>query len=325
MSSEDRISTADVDRAQHRVEQCKKAWAVFGSRHITASEISDAEAHTENGIVELRKYETFAWRKTQFDYGSLWLLQKLRLTENSWIVGGLISGTATTILAVIPVILICRDLTAIYISHAITFAIGFTAVSVLLWNQRSANVLAKLATLRTCLASRQICIVTIEQRLKGWNDHLVTLRNVAYAESEYLNSVEQAKILVDRLNSRRYRLKHCDWKSLRGIPFEDFVAEIFEELGYRVTKTKTTGDQGVDLVVKGKGRSIAVQTKGYFNSVGNKAVQEVYAGMHFYGCVECLAITNSVFTSGAINIAQSVGCQLIACQDFPRLIDGHIY
>jgi restriction system protein len=54
-------------------------------------------------------------------------------------------------------------------------------------------------------------------------------------------------------------------------------------LGFSVRKTKVTGDQGVDLIVEGEGRLIAVQAKGYTGSVGNKAVQEVYAGMAFYG------------------------------------------
>ena len=70
---------------------------------------------------------------------------------------------------------------------------------------------------------------------------------------------------------------------------------------------------------------IAVQTKGYEGSVGNKAIQEAYTGMAFYRCGECIAITNSYFTSGAIDLARSVGCQLIDGEQIPRLIDGQLY
>jgi restriction system protein len=84
---------------------------------------------------------------------------------------------------------------------------------------------------------------------------------------------------------------------LRGTDFEDFIAEVFEGLGFSVRATKATGDQGVDLIVRGRGRLIAVQAKGCEGGVGNKAVQEVYAGMDFYRCRECIAITNSYFTA----------------------------
>jgi len=96
-------------------------------------------------------------------------------------------------------------------------------------------------------------------------------------------------------------------------------------LGYTVEKTPTTGDQGVDLIIAGKGRRIAVQCKGYKNRVGNAAVQEVYAGATFYGCQECAVITNSSFTSGAINLARTVGCQLIDSKALPALIRGEVY
>ena len=70
---------------------------------------------------------------------------------------------------------------------------------------------------------------------------------------------------------------------------------MFEELGFSVRTTKASGDQGVDLIVKGRGRRIAVQTKGYEGSVGNKAVQEVYAGMKFCCCRECIADYEQLF------------------------------
>ncbi len=79
------------------------------------------------------------------------------------------------------------------------------------------------------------------------------------------------------------------------------------------------------MVVTGKGRRIAIQAKGYDGSVGNKAVQEAYAGMSFYKCAECAAITNSQFTSGAEELATSVGCRLIDGSLIPSLIEGRIY
>ena len=44
--------------------------------------------------------------------------------------------------------------------------------------------------------------------------------------------------------------------------------------------------------------------------------------MVHYRCQECVAITNSMFTSGAITLARSVNCVLIDGSELPRLIDG---
>ena len=99
---------------------------------------------------------------------------------------------------------------------------------------------------------------------------------------------------------------------------------VFEILGYQVQKTKASGDQGVDLVVSRGGASIAVQAKGYKNSVGNKAVQEVHAGMVFYRCGRCVVVTNSTFTSGARDLARATDCMLIEGSQIPDLIMGKI-
>jgi len=72
------------------------------------------------------------------------------------------------------------------------------------------------------------------------------------------------------------------------------------------------------------GRTIAVQAKCYAGSVGNAAVQEAHAGKSFYGCDSSIVITSSVFTSGAIKLANAVGCVLIDGSQIPKLIRGEI-
>jgi hypothetical protein len=131
--------------------------------------------------------------------------------------------------------------------------------------------------------------------------------------------------LADLLAGAKYRLIHTDWRSLRGVAFEQFLSDVFQALGYRVQTTKGSGDQGVDLIVTGKGRRIAVQAKGYADSVGNKAVQEVYSGMIFYGCEISVVITNSRFTSGARELAHKVGCHLYEGHHIPDLIAGRFF
>lgn len=76
------------------------------------------------------------------------------------------------------------------------------------------------------------------------------------------------------------------------------------ELGYNVTPTKASGDQGVDIIVEKGGMKIAIQAKCYLNTVGNTAVQEVLAGKGYYGADKCMVITNSNFSESAIKLAK---------------------
>ena len=134
-------------------------------------------------------------------------------------------------------------------------------------------------------------------------------------------SYERLQALAEA-QSRARQLLATDWKSLRGVLFEDFLQEVFEDLGYRVERTTASGDQGVDLILKQDGTWIAVQAKGYAESVGNSAVQEVHTGMWFHKCQRCAVITNSTFTSSARKLASAVGCNLIEGSQIPDLVRG---
>ena len=109
---------------------------------------------------------------------------------------------------------------------------------------------------------------------------------------------------------------------MRGGELEQFLAEVFSELEYTVDRTGKAGDQGVDLIVSKDGHRIAVQVKGYVDSVPNTAIQEAHTGMRYHTCDACAVITNSRFTSGGKNIANAVGCALIDENTLPRLILG---
>lgn len=96
-----------------------------------------------------------------------------------------------------------------------------------------------------------------------------------------------------------------------GIDFEHTCANILRGRGFsNVEVTKASGDQGVDVLASKDGRRYAVQCKLYSNPVGNKAVQEVYAGKTYYGCTDAAVMTNSTFTESAKVLADSLGVEL---------------
>ena len=99
------------------------------------------------------------------------------------------------------------------------------------------------------------------------------------------------------------RLLSIDPGRLYPDEFERFVGEVFAFLGFTITLTGRSGDQGVDVIACKGPLRLAIQCKRYIGAVGNSSVQEVYAGMAHHKCHRCLVITNSAFTQGAIGLA----------------------
>lgn len=120
----------------------------------------------------------------------------------------------------------------------------------------------------------------------------------------------------------RLRLLRRNWRDMRGVPFEQFVEEVFNCLGYQTERTKASGDQGIDVIATKNGKRWGIQCKGYTDNVGNGAVQEAHTGRTIYNCDQCMVVTNSGFTRAAQEAAHHTGCVLVAGTDIPELIRG---
>jgi Restriction endonuclease len=318
------ITAQDVAQAERDVARHGTLWEHFNCRVVPPQEMNEADAHVAQGERELRARSSDQ-AMARLKYGAFWLLQYTRIATWGWHVGALISGTTAVALAAVPLVIAFNSPEPVFIRLALTFLLAGSITAVALFPLSGRNFSKDLDDLRLRLSACPKQIAVLGERLQRWKHRQTELRQTWAAQQGYENASRRHSQLVELLNSRRYQLIQSDWRSLRGIPFEDFVASIFEELGYAIEKTKASGDQGVDLIARGKGRTIAVQTKGYSGSVGNKAIQEVHAGMAFYRCQECVAITNSNFTSGARALAGAVRCGLVDCQTIPQLIDGKIF
>lgn len=172
--------------------------------------------------------------------------------------------------------------------------------------------------------TRRATIASLEQSLQALRrrhsklTELLELRQ--QCEAAEVEVVQLQRFFADRRNQLLLR----QYRELRGVPFEQFLVEIFEALGYIVSTTRTTGDQGVDLVAEKGGHRLAIQAKGYTGSVGNDAVQQAFAGKAFYQCTGCIVITNAWFTPSAQELAARVNCLLIDGDRLPELILGRV-
>jgi restriction system protein len=110
--------------------------------------------------------------------------------------------------------------------------------------------------------------------------------------------------------ARELALRFEAVRSMSGAQFEVFTADLFRAMGHQAVVLGGAGDQGVDVIVNRRGERVAVQCKNLKKPVGNRPVQEVYAGARHHRCVEACVVAPAGYTRGAIALASSTGVSL---------------
>lgn len=96
--------------------------------------------------------------------------------------------------------------------------------------------------------------------------------------------------------------------NMDGHAFEQYCANVLDENGFqKVQVTQGSGDQGVDIIAYKDDIKYGIQCKCYASDIGNRAVQEVFAGKAFYQCHVGVVLTNRYFTKSAIELARRNG------------------
>lgn len=106
-----------------------------------------------------------------------------------------------------------------------------------------------------------------------------------------------------------------------GIDFEHWCAARLEEQGWKVRVSKASGDQGIDIEAMKDGRLVAIQCKRYSQPVGNKSVQEAYAGATHYRANKAVVIGTGGYTRAAIELAANTGVILIDAENIASFTD----
>lgn len=136
----------------------------------------------------------------------------------------------------------------------------------------------------------------ITQVITGWKK-IVRLRQEFSVRSK--TNIQETKALQ----------KHYD--KMEGHEFEHYCAELLRRNGFSdVEVTKGSGDQGIDIIACKDGIKYGVQCKCYASDIGNKAVQEAFAGRTYYNCHVAAVLTNRHFTKSAKELAEKNGILL---------------
>lgn len=142
-------------------------------------------------------------------------------------------------------------------------------------------------------------------------------------EVEKIEKEIELKIFEKRLLGESEQIQLAKIDNSTGYEFEDFLKTLFSKMGYQVEQTKLSGDQGADLVAVKFGERSVIQAKRFSGNVGNKAVQEVLAAISLYKAQKGIVITNSYFTSAAIELADANDIELIDRNTLEELINKH--
>ena len=229
-----------------------------------------------------------------------------------WPVGVMLCGpllVATVLFAVS--LLVINSLSIALWSGGFGAVVGLLACSISLYYPKN-------ETLRASLSETEGLLKQNREKETSFKDKYDTV-------TSSLQSLQANRTkLAASIRFQREQLLKQNWKAMRGDELDNYLATVCKVLGYSVTRTGRSGDQGVDLVIQRDSLRIAIQIKGYLNSVSNDAVQQVVAGKKVYKCNRCAVITNSKFTPSAIELAKINRCSLISEESFENFVLGNI-
>jgi Holliday junction resolvasome RuvABC ATP-dependent DNA helicase subunit len=115
----------------------------------------------------------------------------------------------------------------------------------------------------------------------------------------YTHTEDRSVTLADRL------------RVMSGLEFEQFVGSIFRRAGYSTELTPTSGDHGIDILIRKGAESGAVQCKRWTDSVGEPVVREFLGSIKGAGLgLGFIAIT-STFTESATAFARAHAIRLL--------------
>jgi restriction system protein len=108
--------------------------------------------------------------------------------------------------------------------------------------------------------------------------------------------------------------------NMSPMDYERFCAERFAAAGWSTRLTKSSGDQGVDIICEANQRRLVVQCKLYSGSVGNAAVQEVIAAREYEYADLAAVVSNAPFTASAKELASAANVFLLHHDEIARVL-----
>jgi restriction system protein len=111
---------------------------------------------------------------------------------------------------------------------------------------------------------------------------------------------------------------HFD-ECMSPLEFEHYCARLLQHHGWKAYVTPATADQGVDIVAEKRGTRIVLQCKKYSKPVGNRAVQEIVAGIAHAEADRGIVVAINGYTKAAARLAASNDVLLVHHSELRRI------
>ena len=125
------------------------------------------------------------------------------------------------------------------------------------------------------------------------------------------------EILEDEMKKNTAKLEYSD--QMDPYEYEHFCAEQFNNNNWKAKATQGSSDQGVDVIATKNNITLVAQCKRFKKTVGNKAVQEIVAGMKYYQANKGVVIAPNGFTKSAEKLAEANQILLIHHSEIEQL------
>lgn len=108
---------------------------------------------------------------------------------------------------------------------------------------------------------------------------------------------------------------------ISGRDFEEIVGRILSKMGYSVSTTKGSGDEGIDLCLKSKeGRRVGVQCKRWKGIVGQPVIRGFYGSLMHAHLKKGYVVTTGKFSKAAKDFVRDKSIILIDGDELRRII-----
>jgi len=139
-------------------------------------------------------------------------------------------------------------------------------------------------------------------------------RQLTWGDPEDSSIIE---ILEDEMKKNTAKLEYSD--QMDPYEYEHFCAEQFNNNNWTAKATQGSSDQGVDVIATKNNITLVAQCKRFKKPVGNKAVQEIVAGMKYYQANRGVVIAPNGFTKSAEKLAEANQILLIHHSEIAQL------
>jgi hypothetical protein len=145
---------------------------------------------------------------------------------------------------------------------------------------------------------------------------------------EYVNFVEDNLAYFKHLDDVDVSYHDKEIATLSGEEFETLIKKLLENMGFDVSITKVSGDGGIDLIAYNPqpifGGKIVVQCKRWSGPVGEPVIRDLYGVVMSENANKGILITNSYFTSSAINFSKGKQLELIDGIALDKLLEKYM-